>query len=228
MEICPNPTIQGAAMRPLIISSFAVLLILAGCTTTQVANSPADQPELVTMTSLPLVAPNFPTNGLRLKVLFHVMGNGSVAEVRFLGSSGDPDWDHAAIDSMKQWRFVMENLDSAQAGRWIRNTIILQVQEPTVLTLGELNAKSQQMADSLYALLQNGSDFDALIKQVTPGTSSPIGRFIGAVDIARYPKHVRDQIRQLGINEISRPIRVGTNYTIYKRYKPDGLLDLPQ
>jgi len=215
-------------MKSLIISSFIVSLILAGCATTQVAEPPSDQPELVTMTSLPIVAANFPTNGLKLKVLFHVMGNGSVTEVRFLGSSGDPDWDHAAIDSMKLWHFATDKLDNAQAGRWIRNTIILQVQEPTVLTLGELNANSQQMADSLYALLQNGSDFDTLIKQTAQGASNPIGRFIGAVDIARYPKHVRDQVRRLGIDDFSRPIRIGSNYTIYKRYKPDDPMNLPQ
>ncbi len=215
-------------MKSLIISSFVVSLIFAGCATTQVTESPSDQPELVTMTSLPLVAQNFPTNGLRFKVLFHVMGNGSVTEVRILGSSGDADWDRAAIDSMKQWHFATDKLQNAPAGRWIRNTIILQVQEPTVLTLGELNAGSQQEADSLYALLQNGSDFDALIKQVIQGASNPIGRFIGAVDIARFPKHVRDQVRQLSINEFSRPVRIGSSYTIYKRYKPDGLVDLPQ
>lgn len=214
-------------MKSQIIFTFSALLILAGCATTKSPESPSDQPELVSMTSLPLVAPNFPTNGLKLNVLFHVQGDGSVSEVKMLGSSGDPDWDRAAMDSMKQWHFTPSRLDSTAHGGWIRNAIILQVQESTILTLGELSTGSQQGADSLYALLQNGSDFDVLMKQTVQGSTATLGRYIGAVDIAIFPKHVRDELRKLGLNECSRPIRIGSKYTIYKRFRPDGLMDTP-
>jgi TonB family protein len=215
-------------MKSQIVSSFIVLLILAGCATTKQAETPSDQPELVSMTSLPLVTANFPTNGLKLSMLFHVQGDGSVTEVKMLGSSGDPEWDRAAIDSMKLWRFAENHLDNSVAGRWIRNTIILQLQELTVLTLGELAVNNQQAADSIYALLQNGSDFDALIKQNAQGTSTYLGRYIGAVDIAIFPKRVRNELRRLGLNDFTPPLRIGSKYTIYKRYKPDGPIDLPQ
>ena len=214
-------------MKTLIVVLFAVAMIFYGCSTTQQAESNADQPEIISMTSLPPVAPNFPTNGLRLKILFHISGSGSVMDVKLLSSSGDPDWDHTAIDSMKQWRFAATNIDSLSSGRWIRNTIVLQVQEPLVLTLGELTVDNQSMADSLYSLLQNGSNFDAISKQVLPGGSAPIGRFIGAVDIARYPKHVRDELRKLVLNDCTHPLRIGSKFTIFKRYKPDGIFDIP-
>jgi TonB family protein len=147
-----------------VIVALCSMLLLAGCATTKETESPSEQPELISMTALPPVAPNFPTNGLKLNILFHVKGDGSVTDVRMLGSSGDPSWDHFAIDSMKQWRFTANRSDSISNERWIRNTIILQVQEPVVLTLGVLTVGSQQEVDSLYALLHNGTDFDVLSK----------------------------------------------------------------
>jgi TonB family protein len=215
-------------MKSLLICLSVIVLTLIGCATSSQTPSPSEQPEIVNMTSLPPVAPNFPTNGLKLNILFHVKGDGSVTEAKMLGSSGDPAWDRAAVDSMKLWRFTPKPLDGSSTGQWIRNTIILQLQELTVLTLGELAVGNQQGADSLYSLLQNGSDFDALMKQIGQGSSASFGRYIGAVDIARYPKHVRDALRKLGVNDFTRPIRIGSKYTIYKRYQSDGPIDLPQ
>jgi len=199
-----------------------VLVLVAGCATTQPA-SPSEQPELVAMTSLPPVSAMYPSNGLKLNVLFHVRGDGSIIDVKLMGSSGDADWDRAATDSMKQWRFAPLTQDNVAVERWVRNTIILQVQEPTVLTLGELNASTQQDADSLHTLLDAGSDFNELMKQVVPGSTEPRGKFLGAVDIARFPRHVRDALRKLGFNQVTSPLRVGTTYVIYKRYKPDPI-----
>ena len=215
-------------MKFQIICSFVVVLILAGCATTQQPETQSEQPELITMTSLPPVSTNYPASGLKLKILFHIRDDGSVTEVKMIGSSVDPDWDRVAIDSMKKWQFAPFRSQGSGAERWIRNTIILQVQEPTVLTLGELSASSQEAADSLYALVDNGSEFEPLMKQVVSGTSELQGRFIGAVDIARYPKHVRDALRKLGLNQMTHPLRIGSRHVIFKRYKPDGIEDLPQ
>lgn len=213
-------------MKHLLLPLFILSLILIGCATTKPV-PPSDQPELIGMTSLPTISANYSMSGLKLNVMFQVRNDGSVSEVNLMKSSGDPDWDRAAIDSMKLWHFTPSQTDKPAAERWIRNTIILQVQEPMVLTLGELKAGSQQEADSLYALLQNGSNFETLSKQIAPGSADPRGKFIGAVDIARYPKHVRDALRKLAINQITPPLRIGTQYLIYKRFKPDGA-DMPE
>jgi TonB family protein len=215
-------------MKLQIISVCALIFLLVGCGTSQQTESPSDQPELIIMTSLPPVAPGFPTNGLKINVLFHATSDGSVTEVRMLGSSGDPVWDRSAIDSMKQWRFAPYQVSGPPSSRWIRNTIILQVQEPTILTLGELTVATQQEADSLYTLIRGGMDFDAISKQIAAGTSTALGKFLGMVDIARYPKHVRDELRKLALNEITPPLRIGSKYKIYKRYMPDGPADMPQ
>jgi TonB family protein len=215
------------SMKLQLISIFVLIFLFVGCGTSQQTESPSDQPELISMTSLPPVAPGFPTNGLKINVLFHANSDGSVTEVRMLGSSGDPAWDRSAVDSMRQWRFAPYQVSGSPSSRWIRNTIILQVQEPTILTLGELTAATPQEADSLYSLLRGGMDFDTLAKQVVAGTSTMVGKFLGVVDIARYPKHVRDELRKLALNEITPPLRIGAKYKIYKRYMPDGPVDMP-
>lgn len=215
------------AMKHQLLPGIIFSLLFVGCATTQPETS-ADQPELVSMTSLPPVSTTYSMSGLKLNILFHLQNDGSVSEVKMMKSSGDPDWDRAAVDSMKLWRFTPSNAEKHGTERWIRNTIILQVQEPTVLTLGDLKAPSQQEADSLYALLQSGSDFETLQKQSEPGLSNPRGKFLGAVDIARYPKHVRDALRKLGLNEVTNPLRIGTSYVVFKRYKPDGLQETQQ
>ncbi len=204
------------------------LLFVSGCASTQQVTVPADQPELVSMTSLPPISSLFPASGLKFKMLFHVKHDGTVMEVKMMNSSGDPNWDKGAADSMARWQFSAFPASDTSPDKWIRNTVVLQVQEPTILTLGVLIASSQQAADSVYGTLKAGADFDALIRQVPPGATQPQGRFIGAIDIARYPKVARDALRRLGINDFTGPIRVGFVYLIYKRYQPDGLEDPPQ
>ena len=212
-------------MKPLLVFFLMLPLVLAGCATTR-TGSQSQQPQLISMTSLPSISAAYSSNGLKLNVLFHVRDDGSVTDVRLMESSGDTTWDNTAIDSMKLWRFSAFQ-DLSQAGRWIRNTIVLQIQAPTILTLGELISKDPQEADSLYSLCANDMAFDTLLKQNAPGTAEPLGKIIGAVDIARYPEHVREALRKLGINQITHPLRLGTRYFIFKRYKPDGTLDSP-
>ncbi len=205
-----------------------VLILLSGCATTQQPAASPDQPELISMTSLPPVSSMYPASGLKLKMLFHVKHDGSVMEVKMMNSSGDPTWDKGAVDSMGKWQFSAFPASDASTDKWVRNSVILQVQEPLILTLGEIITTNKQVADSLYNALKGGADFDAMIKLVPPGATQPLGKFLGATDIARYPKVVRDALRKLGINEITEPLRIGKEYIMYKRYRPDGLDDPAQ
>jgi TonB family protein len=206
----------------------AITILLCGCASTQPSMSSPDQPELISMTSLPPVSSMYPASGVKLKMLFHVKRDGSIMEVKMMNSSGDPSWDKGAVDSMSKWQFSAFPASDTSPDIWVRNTVILQVQEPIILTLGELVTTNQQVADSLYAMLKGGADFDALTKQVPAGAKEPLGRFLGATDIARYPKSVRDALSNLGINEFTAPLRIGTEFVIYKRYLPDGMEDPAQ
>jgi len=53
------------------------------------------------------------------------------------------------------------------------------------------------------------------------GSSGKLSKFLGTIDIVMYPKHVRDELRKLDVNEITRPLRLGADYIIYKRYESE-------
>lgn len=196
-----------------------LFMVLIGCSATQHISVPIEQPELISTAPLPPLASVSYAGGLNLRVMLHVMEDGTIADARLLESSGDSEWDSLALQSMKKWRYTPALRDGVPVDLWVRQLIVVQVQEPIILKLGELVSSNEHKADSLYTLLQNGADFDTLVKQ-TPGIPSHgQSGFRGAVDIATYPRHVRDQLKKLRLDEFTRPIRVGLNYVIYRRYK---------
>jgi len=195
------------------------LLLFIGCATTQHAPTPSGQQELVAMTPLPPLASISFLGGLKLNAMFRLQNDGSVAEVKLLRSSGDPSWDAGAIDSMKQWRFAPLPQDTAPADHWIRFAIVVQVQEPVVMNLGEISSPDQREADSLYVLLQHGASFDSLARRGRQAGSPETDWFFPSVNIARYPQYVREQLAGLRANTFTRPLRVGTKYMIYQRFR---------
>jgi TonB family protein len=219
---------KEASMKSVLFITVCALVAFLGCATTPPAENTVPQMELISMTSLPALPARFPMGGLKLNVLFHVLDDGSVPDVKLLSTSGDENWDRVAIDSMKQWHFTASTQFASPSGRWIRNMIVVQVQEPTVITLGQLTALSRQEADSVYALLEQGTDFDTLLKRARPGSQQAMGVYFGTINIARFPQQVRAELQKLGVNNYTVPIRVGTSYFIYKRYAGDGSRFLPQ
>jgi TonB family protein len=155
-----------------------------------------------------------------MEVLFLVHGDGSVEEVRLVESSGDPAWDHSAADSMKQWKFAFATPDSTLEAQWVRTTLIVQVQEPIVMTLGELTAGTRREADSLYALLLQGADFTTLAKTVRQDAPNQCGWFLGATNISKYPPHIREALRSLALNGLTPPLQIDSRYAIFKRLEP--------
>lgn len=212
-------------MKPAII---LLIGLFAGCAGPRQTIGPPESPEAVSITQLPPLTSPSTANGLKLNVLFLVRKDGTVSDVKMLGSSGDTDWDMAAADSMRQWRFSVIPRDTSTSERWIRNTIVVQVQAPVLLALGELVATSKREADSLYALLEKGIVFSSLAKQIREGTTTEMGRYLGTTDISRYPRHVRDELRKLTVDGVTHPLRVGTSYVIYKRYDRDRRRDFPE
>ncbi len=190
---------------------------LIGCATSEETTIPDSWPEVISMASLPPLA----QRELKLKAFFLVLDDGSVADVKLRGTSGDPHWDTLATESMKQWQFTPAVHDSSPNGRWIPERILVESETPVVITLSEIVASSMNQADSLYSLLRTGVDFDSLAGLLSKGSSGIHGKFLGTIDIVQYPKHIRDELRKLNFNDITRPLRLGADYIIYKRYDPE-------
>ncbi len=208
-------------MNATVIGVLVTLLLFLGCAATQHTDVPSPQQELVAMTPLPPLSSISLLSGLKLNAMFRLQNDGSVAEIKLLRSSGDPHWDALAIDSMKQWRFTTLPRETAPVDHWIRFAIVVQIQEQIVMTLGELVSPNPQEADSLYVLLQNGAQFDSLARRARHGISSRTDWFFESVNIAKYPQHIREQLTKLRVNGFTLPLRVGTNYVIYKRFRSD-------
>jgi TonB family protein len=183
-----------------------MLLLLIGCRPADHGADPSDR-EVVVVSTLPRLSPVISPSGLVVNALFRVLDDGAVADVRLLGSSGEPDWDRAAIDSMKRWRFAPARDGSSPNGLWIRKKVVVQPHESIVMTLGELSAATRDEADSLYLLLQQRTNLDTLFVASLVTT-----------DIGRYPSHVRDELKRLRENGVTRPLRVGGRFVIYKRF----------
>ncbi len=202
------------------------LVLLIGCGTTQPLDTPRDQPEVISMAPLPSYPSTVPLTGLRFTVMLHVMENGTVGEASMIGTSGAVDWDSMAIQSIKLWKFQPAKQNGRPVASWLRQAVVVQIQEPIVLYLGELVLPRQESADSLYALLTNGMSFEALAMQ-SVAASHDHGGYLGAVNIAIFPKPVRERLKDLRIGEVTPPIRLGSDYVIYKRFKSDGPKDMP-
>jgi TonB family protein len=198
------------------------LLLFLGCASPQYTDVLPAQLDLVTMTPLPPLTSISNLGGLKLNALFRLLNDGTVAEIKLLRSSSDPKWDAQAIDSMKLWRFTPFSGQPTPTDRWIRFAIVVQIQEPIVMTLGELVSLNLREADSLYLLLQQGAQFDSLARSRQREASSGTDWFFPSVNIARYPHDVRQQLTGLPVNGYTHPLRVGAKYLIYKRFRCDS------
>ena len=199
-------------MKCTITVASLALLFLTGCAVIQQAAAPSERLELISMAPLPPISLKSFATEMKLIVLMHILQDGTVENMRMLGSSGDAEWDSLALQAMKQWRYAPPLREGLPIDVWIRQPIVVQVQEPIVMTVGDLASASLRQADSLYMLLEKGTDLDSLFRPT-----------IGTFDIMKYTPSVRDQMKRLSRGEYTRPLRVGNKYVIYKRFRKEGL-----
>jgi parvulin-like peptidyl-prolyl isomerase len=92
----------------------------------------------------------------------------------------------------------------------------VQLRDPIIRILAGLVSATQQEADSLYSLVEHGTDFDSLLRQAVL-VSGERRRSLGSVDISMYAPHLRDELLKLREGDVSRPLRFGTGFIMYKR-----------
>jgi len=202
------------------ISLFLVLL-LAGCSALQQSETPLQPPELVKSAPLPPIAAVVSGGGMRFDVMILVRKDGTVGKVRLLETSSDPEWDSLALHSIMKWQFVPGRQDGAPVDLWVRQPLLVQLREPVIRTLAALASSTQQEADSLYLLIEHGMNFDTLLRQAVQVSGERNGP-PGPVDISVYAPHLRDQLLRLREGDVSRPIRIGNRFIIYKRLKKES------
>ena len=203
-------------MRTVVFLTF----LLSGCSAMQQTENPIKPPELVRSAQLPLIPSVVPGGGMRFNVEILVRTDGTVGDVKLLESSGDPDWDSLALHSIRKWLFIPARRDGTPVELWVRQPLLVQLRDPIIRTLAALASATEQEADSLYSLVEQGADFDSLLRQaiLVPGER---GRAPGSVDISVFAPRLRDKLLKLKEGEVSPPLRIGSRFVMYKRLKKE-------
>ena len=195
-------------------------ILLAGCSAIPQTETPIKPPELVKSARLPPILSVFPGEGMRFNVKILVLKDGTVGDVKLLESSGDAEWDSLALHSIMKWQFVPARADGRPMDVWVRQPLVVQLRDPIIRVLAGLVSATEHEADSLYSLVEHGMDFDSLLRQAVQ-VSGERGRALGAVDISVYAPPLRDELLRLREGEVSRPLRFGDGFILYKRLKKE-------
>ena len=195
-----------------------LLSLLAGCSAIQQTDSPIQPPELVKSAPLPPIVAPIPERGMKFDVMILVLKDGTVGNVKLLASSSAPNWDSLALRSIMKWQFIPAQREGVPVELWIRQPLLVQLREPIYRTLAGLVSATQEEADSLYLLLEHGTNFDTLLRQASQVFGERSGS-PGSIDISVYAPHLRYELLKLREGETSRPLRVGNRIIIYKRLK---------
>jgi TonB family protein len=195
-------------------------ILLAGCSAIPQTETPIKPPELVKSARLPPILSVVPGEGMRFNVKILVLKDGTVGDVKLLESSGDAEWDSLALHSIMKWQFVPARADGRPMDVWVRQPLVVQLRDPIIRVLDGLVSATEHEADSLYSLVEHGMDFDSLLRQAVQ-VSGERGRALGAVDISVYAPPLRDELLRLREGEVSRPLRFGDGFILYKRLKKE-------
>jgi len=158
----------------------------------------------------------------------HIMKDGTVGNVRILGSSGDAEWDSMAAQSMKQWA-VFDSPSKRNPGRSL-DASARDRANPAAHHAHPRRTRLILQAGSRFVVCaaRRRTKFETLAKHEGVESSAVNGKYLGSVDISSYPRPVREELRKLREDEVSRPVRIGEKYIIYKRFKQDPSTAVPQ
>ena len=85
------------------------------------------------------------------------------------------------------------------------------------MSLSEIAYADRKGADSIYALLMMGENFDSLARTVSIAASREQNGKLGDVDIRTYPFHIQEELAKLNVGDITVPLQLGQSFIIFKR-----------
>jgi TonB family protein len=207
--------VKEVTMKRLIILS---LVLLAGCAPARLVSTAPTAPELISVSSLPYFTSGSLYSPIQIEVIFEVRRDGAIAGIRMIHSSGDPDWDRVALETMARWHFAEIASLNDSSTMAVRTRVNVRPEEQLSLPLGSLVAGSFAEAESLCTMLRAGASFDSLAS--TPRWDSPgkRGSYLGLTDVGTFPYHIRQELRCLRCGNVTPPLRLGSEYVIFKRF----------
>ena len=197
---------------------FLCLLFLMGCTSMELRNN-GTAPKLLIQSPLPPFPETLTRPVFVLETVLFIMEDGTVGKTRMLKGSGDVTWDSLALASMKQWRFTPARMDNKPVGSWFHMQSTLRFANPQLMNLAEILCTTEEEADSIYDLIDQGQSFNELAMRYSVDPSREMSGMLGEVDINLYPENIRNPLSKLLIDHYTKPLQYGDLYAIFKRLK---------
>jgi len=199
---------------PLIVT--VGLLLMVGCKTVE---PPVVEvlPVLIYQVPFPPLPPTVNASYLRLELKLLVNKDGEVERAFWLRGSGFDEWDSSALAAVNQWKYAPARHQSTPVSLWVRQVVKVQVREPLYMWLAEIVSPDMATSDSIVSLLREGKDFEALARELSTSETAERGGMMGRLDIRTFPLAVQDELVKLRRGEITKSIRLGDRYVIFKR-----------
>ena len=193
------------------------VLFLCGCATFEPPDANYSLPEVTFQSPLPQWPFHSETVLFSLTFKIHVAVDGSVTDAIIESPTGDKEWDALALEQVRKWRYSPALMNGRPAALWLRQTIRLHFDKPLLMEIADLTCPDRATADSLYSQLLAGASFDSLARSYSISDSRTHGGFLGRMDLHTLPMHVSREVATLHPGEISKPLKLGRNFVIYKR-----------
>jgi hypothetical protein len=143
----------------------------------------------------------------------YILEDGSVGQVKFIKGIGDEVWDSLAAESVLKWKYSPAHVDHHNVKIWLRQTAVVQLQNPKYLVLAEIICPTQVEADSIYISLENGKDFNGFTAMPDDDKNVDLGK----VDINLFPQNISAELAYLEKDQYTKPLKYGDKYVIFKR-----------
>lgn len=199
-------------MKSLVI---VAVLIFMGCGVQEQTLLENRLPQLILQDPLPPVVSR---GGIELRIDLRLLidKSGKVAYAELVSPAVDPTWDSLAREIIYRWKFSPAIVNGTPVRIWIRFPAIVRFAEPKIMELAEIVCDSRAVADSLYAILSSGGNFEEIAKRFSGSESAAQGGYLGKVNIRRYPDEVQKVLSRLKEKDITPPIKLGNRYIILK------------
>ena len=208
-----SPRREVDAMKFIVLA----VLFLYGCAAFELPEATYSLPEVTYQSPLPQWPFHTETVSFNLTFKIHIAADGTVNDAIIESPTGSKEWDSLALEQVRKWRYSPALMNGRPTALWLRQTIRVNFDKPVLMAIADLTCPDRETADSLYALLKKGAPFDSLARLYSISDSRSRGGVVGEMDIHTLPVHISREIAVLHPGEISKPLKLGRTFVIYKR-----------
>jgi hypothetical protein len=151
--------------------------------------------------------------------MLYVNEDGSVSDVELLEKSEDASWDSMVCASLQQWKFLPARRNNLPISTWLHLHATLRYANPEFVSLAKIICKTKDEADSVYSEIEEGRDFSELATEHSIDSTYKKNIVLGRVDINSYPENIRIILKRLDVNEVTKPVKYGDQFVLFKRLK---------